>query len=124
MTAPSNPPGFRDHVGLSIDDASDGRASATLEVRPEHLNAHGSVHGGAIATLCDSAMGTALAASGTERPVTVDLTVTFLAPAGEGLLVAEARVRKRGKRILVVEAEVTQADETVALASATFTDAS
>lgn len=70
MTAPSDPPGFRDHVGLSIDDASDGRASATLAVRPEHLNAHGSVHGGAIATLCDSAMGTALAASGTEHPVT------------------------------------------------------
>ena len=35
---------------------------------------------------------------------------------------ADAQVRKRGKRVIVVEAEVTQQGETVALASGTFTD--
>lgn len=115
---------FGELVGLDIGERGDGRATVTLDASTPHMNGHGTVHGGAIATLCDTVMGVALAASGVKAPVTVELRVTYLAPAREGVLTAEAEVRKRGKRILVVEAEVAQDGETVALASGTFTDVS
>jgi uncharacterized protein (TIGR00369 family) len=57
---------------------------------------------------------------GGEAPVTVSLTVTYLEPGRDGRLEARARVRKRGKRLLVVEGEVVQGDDVVADALATF----
>ena len=115
--------GFREHVGLSSEGAGGGEATVRLTAGEEHLNAHGTVHGGAIATLVDSAMGEAVAFAddADSRPVTIEMKVTYLDPAQAGELVAVARVRKRGKRITIVEAEVTQGDELVALALATFT---
>jgi acyl-coenzyme A thioesterase PaaI-like protein len=49
------------------------------------------------------------------------MKVTYLEPGRPGEIRATAKVRKRGKRITIVEAEVTQEDELVALALATFT---
>ena len=118
----SDDTGFRALTGVTITDHGDGRARAVLDADDRHLNAHGTVHGGAIATLCDSAMGTAVAAAGADGPVTVEMKVTYLRPGERGEVVADAEVRKRGKRVIVVEAEVTQQGETVALASGTFTD--
>jgi uncharacterized protein (TIGR00369 family) len=70
--------------------------------------------------MIDVAMGTAVATTGGESPVTVSLTVTYLEPGRPGTLVATARVRKRGKRLIVVEAEVVQDGDVVADALATF----
>src|SRR4051812_27676393 len=118
----ANGNGFGALVGIEITEQDGGLAQAVMEAGNDHLNAHGTVHGGAIATLCDSAMGMAVRAAGTNAPVTVDMRVTYLRPGQPGRVVADAQVRKRGKKIIVVEAEVTQDGETVALASATFTD--
>ena len=114
--------GFHDLLDLDVTDHGDGRARAELLADDRHLNGHGTVHGGAIASLCDTAMGMAVAAAGADGPVTVEMKVTYLRPGEPGTLVAEATVRKRGTRVIVVEAEVTQEGETVALANATFTD--
>ena len=115
--------GFRDVLGLELMDHSEGFARLAMEASEGHLNPGGTVHGGAIATLVDSSMGMAVATTTDhgERPVTIDLSVTYLEPATTGRLVCTAQVRKRGKRITVVEAEVTQDDEVVALGSGTFT---
>src|SRR4051812_28090809 len=45
-----------------------------------HLNPGGTVHGGAIATLVDIAMGVAVLASSddAERPVTIEMKINFL----------------------------------------------
>src|SRR4051812_49509147 len=118
----ANETGFRQLIGVIVTDHGDGRARAVLEADDRHLNAHGTIHGGAIATLCDSAMGTAVAAAGADGPVTVEMKVTYLRPGEPGEGVANAEVRKRGKRVIVVEAEVTQEGETGALAAGTFTD--
>src|SRR3954452_14407298 len=118
----ANETGFRELIGVIVTDHGDGRARAVLDANERHLNAHGTVHGGALATLCDSAMGTAVAAAGAEAPVTVEMKVTYLRPGQRGEIAAVAQVRKRGKRVIVVEAEVSQDGETVALASGPFTD--
>ena len=115
--------GFHQLLDLEVLDRHDGRADVALDADDRHLNAHGTVHGGAIATLVDTAMGAAVTATeGGERPVTIEMKVTYLEPGMPGRLVAKAVVRKRGKRITIVEAEVNQegSDELVALALATF----
>jgi uncharacterized protein (TIGR00369 family) len=116
--------GFREHVGLQVQPGDEGQGSVLLDARDEHLNAHGTVHGGVLATMLDVAMGTAVATAGGESPVTVSLTVTYLEPARPGPLRAVARVRKRGRRLIVVEGQVEQdgddGTELVADALATF----
>ena len=91
-----------------------GRASA-----PE-LRGHRPRWG--LATLVDAAMGLA-ARSRTddgEVPATSQLTLAYLTAAREGLLVVNARVRKRGDHLLLCDADVDQDGKTVVHAVATF----
>lgn len=115
--------GFRDVVGLTVEDASEGRATGSLEAGEDHLNQHGTVHGGVLATLADSVMGAAVASTTDGTPVTSALTVTFLEPGRPGRIVATAEVRKRGRRITVVECDVEQDGDALVHAVATFTTA-
>ena len=107
--------GFRDHVGLHVED---GRV--VLDAGDEHLNPHGSVHGGVLATMIDVAMGAAVRDGTDGTPVTVSLSVSYLEPGRAGRLEATATVRKRGRRLTVVAAEVTQDGDVVADALGTF----
>ena len=116
--------GFSGLLGLRTEQMEDGRSRVVLRAEDRHLNTHHTVHGGAIASLCDTAMGAAVVSAGSTEgsgPVTIELKVTYLEPAGPGDVTATAQVRKRGKRITVVEAEVTQGEDVVALALGTFT---
>ena len=116
---------FRELLGIEIDERGDGRSKLLFRAQDEHLNDGGIVHGGAIATLADCAMGSAVASTlgEGEQPVTVEAKINYLEPGERGTLVAEARVRRKGKRFTVLEAEVTQQEsgEHVAYATATFT---
>ena len=112
--------GFREHVALQVEPLADGTSSVVVDAADEHLNPHGSVHGGVLATMIDVAMGAAVATTGGQAPVTVSLAVTYLEPGRPGRLEASARVRKRGKRLVVVEAEVVQDGDVVADALGTF----
>ncbi len=117
--------GFDEHMGLVADEGVNGHARVTITAAARHLNSAGTVHGGAIATLIDVAMGKAVASlfSADERPVTIEMKVNYLEPGEVGDLVAEARVSRRGRRLVVVHADVTQCAtrETVAEAMGTFT---
>ncbi|MDQ6649867.1 MAG: PaaI family thioesterase [Actinomycetota bacterium] len=114
--------GFRQYVGLDAEPVRDGIARVVLTAEDHHLNAGGAVHGGALATMLDAAMGTAVSSTTEDgsRPVTVAMTVTYLEQAKPGRLVATARVRKQGKRLTIVEGEVEQDGTVVADAIATF----
>lgn len=114
---------FHELVGVEVESAEEGRSRIRLEAGDRHLNPAGTVHGGAIATLADTAMGAAVKTTGDGSTATVEMKVTYLEPAVPGTLVVEALVRKRGRRITIVEAEVTQDDELVAHAIGTFTSA-
>ncbi|HEV2757540.1 MAG TPA: PaaI family thioesterase [Actinomycetota bacterium] len=116
---------FRELLGIEIAERGDGRAKLLFRAKDEHLNDGGIVHGGAIATLADCAMGSALASTlaEDERPVTVEAKINYLEPGERGTLVAVATVRRKGKRFTVLEAEVTQEEtgEHVAYSTGTFT---
>jgi acyl-CoA thioesterase len=101
----------------------DGRCRFELEVRPEHLNPHGVVHGGVVYALADYAMGGALTSrlGPGERCATLEIKINYLAPVAEGSLAAEAQVIERSTRVGVLEARVLAgADRLVALATGTF----
>ncbi len=115
---------FRETLGIEIAERGDGRARLTMRAEKQHLNDGGILHGGAIATLADCAMGSALASTlDDEQPVTVEAKVNYLEPGQEGMIVATAEVRRKGKRFTVLEAEVFQEEtgEHIAYATATFT---
>jgi uncharacterized protein (TIGR00369 family) len=118
--------GFRELVGAELFEAEEGCAVVRMRAEDRHLNPSGTVHGGAISTLVDISMAEALnttAADEDESPVTVEMSVNYMAPAKPGVIACEARVRKGGKRVTVVEAEVVQEEdeEVVALATGTYT---
>ena len=95
-------------LGIELDEISEGVATLGLNVRKELKQNHGVVHGGAIASLIDTAMAFAiitLLAPG-EKVSTVDLTVSYLRPLTKGRITARARVVRSGRRLLVVSADV------------------
>lgn len=116
--------GLRETLDIEVVDKSNGEARLSMKARDEHLNDGGILHGGAIATLADCAMGSALCSNLDEgQPVTVEAKVNYLEPGTEGVIIATARIRRQGKRFTLLEAEVVQEEtgEHIAYATATFT---
>lgn len=122
MAPPDDTPTFLDLLGVQLHDADDGGARLTLDASTQHLNAAGSVHGGVLATLVDTAMGQAVrsATGADDVPATSQLTVTYLRPGSEGTLEVRAALRKRGEHLSVCEADVEQDGEALVHAVATF----
>jgi uncharacterized protein (TIGR00369 family) len=114
--------GFAGKLGVHSDSASEGSAHLVLDAGEEHLNPAGTVHGGVLATLVDSAMGLAVrSATGEDgAPATSQLSLTYLSPGSTGRLVVTAEVSKRGKHLTICEADVEQDGETLVHAIATF----
>lgn len=115
---------FHGHLGNELVALEPGRAVIQLNAGDVHLNVHGFVHGGVLATLLDSACGYSglMDASGRASPiVTLTLTSSYTAPAKPGMLIAEGRYRAGGKRIFTASAEVTDTDGViVAVGQGTF----
>ncbi len=114
--------GFRELLGVEVVSAEEGMARLMLDAGEQHLNPGGTVHGGAIATLVDTAMGAAVRSRTGERdvPATSQLTVTYLRPGRPGTLLVTAEVRKQGEHLTVCEADVEQDGRALVHAVATF----
>jgi uncharacterized protein (TIGR00369 family) len=86
--------GFAQRLGVEVESADDGSARVRFEAREEHLNPAGTLHGGVLATLVDTAMGTAVrsATDDGDVPATSQLTMTYLRPGTPGPVEVTARV--------------------------------
>ena len=102
-------------LGIQLEKVAPGEATLTLAVRPELSQNHGVVHGGAIASLLDTATAFAILTllEPDERVTTVDLTISYLRPAVEGTLQATARVLRQGRRLFTVSAELVDSGGTL-----------
>lgn len=99
---------FMNFVGYTVTDIKAGRIEAELELREEHRQQMGFVHGGVTATFADIVCGFAaftLAPNG-NGVVTVDMKVNFLNPGSGSLLRGTGRVYKAGQRLFFCEAEI------------------
>jgi uncharacterized protein (TIGR00369 family) len=106
----------------SLEELSLDHCVLRLPYREETTNGSGTVHGGVLATLADSAVAFALATNfdGKMGFATADLTVHFLHRA-KGEVLARARILKKGKRVNVGEVEIVDGTgREVARALATF----
>jgi uncharacterized protein (TIGR00369 family) len=89
------------------------RGKVTVEMRAQefHYNPLGSVHGGMLATMLDTAAGCAVHSTLAvgEGYTSLDLTTKFLRPVTleSGLLTCVGRVISRGRRTALAEAELT-----------------
>lgn len=111
-------------LGLELLEVSFGAARLRLKMRDQLRQPYGVLHGGATASLIDTATAFAVISClpEAERATTVDLTVHYLRPVVEGEIVCTAKVVRAGRRILTVSAEVFNEEEKlVATALSTYT---
>ena len=122
MTDDGDVSGFAGGLGARLRDSGEGSATLAFEVRDEHLNPAGTLHGGVLATLVDTAMGQAVRSTTDdgEVPATSQLTVTYLRPGKPGALEVRGRVRTRGEHLTICEADVEQDGRELVHAVATF----
>jgi acyl-CoA thioesterase len=96
---------FATAMGAELVELERGRAVARLQVRPDHLNAVGTMMGGAIFTLADFAFAAAANSYGTVT-VASDVHISFVRAVSEGQLVAEAVEVSRGRFLAHYEVRV------------------
>lgn len=90
-----------------LDSEPDAKwARFCFDGRAEFLNPAGFVQGGLLTAMLDDAIGSTvlIATQGSFYTVTIDLHVSFLAPARPGRIYAEGRVLQLGKTIAFIEA--------------------
>jgi uncharacterized protein (TIGR00369 family) len=99
-------------LGLELGDLADGQVSVHLQVRDELLQNQGVVHGGALASLIDTASAFAVLSQIdiNERVTTTDLTIHYLRPVTSGRMTATARVIRGGRRLFVLSVDVSHND--------------
>jgi uncharacterized protein (TIGR00369 family) len=114
--------GFATELGLREETAADGTARIVFDALDAHLNPAGTVHGGVLATLVDTAMASAVrsATDDGEVPATTQLTLAFLHAARPGRLSARAEISKQGDHLMLCEADVEQDGRTLVHAVGTF----
>ena len=106
-------------LGLELGEISEGVVSIHLKIRDELRQNQGVVHGGAVASLIDTAAAFAVLTQLeiNERVTTTDLTIHYLRPVGSGRLTARARIVRGGRRLFVLSVEVTN-DQQILVATA------
>jgi len=118
----STSPAWRS-AGLTLIEAEPGRSLVEMAVTEAMANFQGICHGGYIALLADSAMGSALATvlPEGEKHMSFDLKLSFMRPVPIGRsLRATGTVVHHGRRTAVGECRLEVGGDLVGTASASF----
>jgi uncharacterized protein (TIGR00369 family) len=107
---------FAKLLGIEIESVEPGHAVLSMKMRDDLMRNGRIAHGGAVATLIDSAMAFAIMPmlAENERSITVDLTIHYLRPVSEGVARASARIVRAGRRVITVSAELFDGNEKLA----------
>jgi acyl-CoA thioesterase len=97
---------FAVNVGIELLEVSPGYAKAKLNIEEKHLNALGTVKGGALFTLADLAAGAAINAHG-NAAVGINTNMYFVKAASKGTLIAEARETSISPKIATYNVDIT-----------------
>jgi uncharacterized protein (TIGR00369 family) len=105
---------------LNVDQ--DGEGTCRVSIDPVHLSQNGTMHGGALFTMFDTAMGSAAAGHLAEGQmfVTMDIQIRYLKPIFGGVVEVRGTVLNPGRRIIQTEARATNGGRTVASATGSF----
>jgi len=111
-------------LGIELVELGAETAVMSLAMKDDLRQPYGLLHGGATASLIDTAMAFAVvnALPAADKATTVDLTVQYLRPHTNGKVVCTAKVTRAGKRLLFLSAEVVNEEgKLVATALSTYT---
>lgn len=113
---------FSQLLGVEPLSVADGEARVRLNLSDPLRNRHNKLHGGALFSLVDIAMGLACSsAHGFDQgSVTLECKINYIRTIDQGSVICVAKVLHAGRRTLVVEADVHQDDKLVAKAQGTF----
>jgi len=113
---------FEKYLGMEIIEAKDGFAKVKMPYRKEFTNPYGLIHGGAIASLADTAMAVAISSKYLHSSFyTVKLEIKFKSPSNKGEIFAEAKVISKRKRFIFGRIEIKDnQNKLLAQVSATF----
>ena len=103
------PPPVATLLGLTITSVDPGRVVFELEADAQRqANPMGTIHGGILASLADSAMGMAYASTlgEDESFTTLELKINFLRPVWSGRLTAAGRLIHGGQTVGLLECTV------------------
>ena len=114
------PQGFAELIGTEWVSLEPDDARATIEVRPDHLQPYGIVHGGVYAALAES-----LTSAATYNAVKDDDMVAmgmsnntaFLRPITEGRIEAVGKARSQGKTTWVWDVDIIDSEGRVCAVS-------
>jgi uncharacterized protein (TIGR00369 family) len=96
------------HLGIELVEIEHGKAVMKMPMKDELRQPYGLLHGGATASLIDTATAFAVVSvtKREEKCTTVDLTVHYLRPVINETTICTATIVRAGKRLLTVSAEV------------------
>jgi acyl-CoA thioesterase len=81
--------GFAKLLGIELLEAENGRALARMLITAQHLNSHGTLHGGAIFSLADAVFAAASNSHGVVA-VAINCTISYFKALREGVVIARA----------------------------------
>jgi len=114
---------FNEWFGMRCVRRGRGETVYELQVTSDLLNKRGVAHGGVVASLLDTALGSAVVSGlGPEEwCATLELSVQFREPVRMGRIFGHGRMKKRGRRAAFAEGEVVnERQETLAVAHGTW----
>lgn len=99
---------FLDYIGCSVESSDKEKACLSIELRQEHLQHMGYIHGGVISTLADNTGWYVLKPylDADQTAMTQELTVNYLHPGKGKKLTTLGRLVKMGKRTAFVTVEL------------------
>jgi acyl-CoA thioesterase len=114
----SNMP-FGQLLGIQLESAKLGTATMSVVIVDSLKQNNGVVHGGAIATLIDTATAFAIIPllDDGETASTIELSISYLGPLISGKATCSAHVRRKGKRLIALSADVFDGDGKLAATS-------
>ena len=120
----SNGNPYLENLGVEVLEYGDSKAVMALKLRDDFMNSWQVAHGGISMTLLDVCMGLAArtAIPDAKSSATVDMSTTFLQPAGVAgdTIIARGKVYHRSTTMCFCEAELWNQDKLVAKAMGTF----
>jgi acyl-CoA thioesterase len=94
---------FYQLLGMKVLEIRGGKCTIEMPFRKELTHPYGIVHGGAIASLANSAVAMALISlvKPNDRITTIEFKINFFAPIRQGKLTAKAKIIHRGSKTAV-----------------------
>jgi uncharacterized protein (TIGR00369 family) len=99
---------FYQLLQITLDQIDIGFARFRMPFRKELIQVNGVVHGGAIASLADTAVAFALMTliQRGQQVTTVEFKINFLAPVDKGIMIGEARIVNKGRKLVMADMDV------------------